>query len=96
MSTDADAEDLDALPFEELRRRAFHRAERHGDLAFFWDLVKHLPSSSAIATEDGTIGGLGDSIGETVQMVREMFGHELGDAEPLLRARFVEYLRRPD
>ena len=38
-------EELDALPTEELRRRAFERAEHHRDVGFFWDLFKHLRAS---------------------------------------------------
>jgi len=28
--------------------------------------------------------------------VRELFGHDLGDVEPLVRARFIDYLREAD
>jgi hypothetical protein len=84
--------DLDALSTEELRQRAFDKARDKHDLGFFWDLVKHLRASHSIAAEDGSGGGLTGSISEAVEVVRELMGKDLGDDEPLLRARFVDYL----
>lgn len=87
---------LDALSTEELRRRAFAVAEHRHDIGFFWEVVKHLPESGALASEDGSLGNITGSIVETVQAARELFGghiDQLGDAEPLLRAKFIDYLR---
>lgn len=84
--------DLHALTTEELRHRAFDRAQADHDLAFFWDLAKHTRASRAIAGEDGSTGGLTGSITELVDLAREMFGKDLGEDEPLLRARFIDYL----
>jgi hypothetical protein len=89
------ADELDALPTEELRQRAFHRAERHGDIGFFWDLIKHLPSAAEFETDDGSSGGVTGGITELVAIVRELMGKDLGDYEPLLRARFIDYLQQP-
>ena len=86
---------LDALTTEELRQRAFARAEHKHDVGFFWDVVKHLPESGALASEDGSLGNITGSIVETVQMARDLFGghlDNLGAAEPLLRAKFIDYL----
>ncbi len=88
-------DELDALPTDELRRRAFDVAERRHDIRFFWDLVKHLPAAATLATEDGSPGGLAGTITETVTLARELFHADaasLGDAEPLIRERFVSYL----
>ncbi len=41
--TSASFAELDALPTEELRERAFAKAREHRDLRFFWSIVKHLP-----------------------------------------------------
>jgi hypothetical protein len=89
----ASIEALDALSTEELRRRAFDRAEQRHDLEFFWDLVRHLPASEALAAEDASGGGIGDAISEVIKGAEEMFGRDLGDEEPLFRARFIDYLR---
>lgn len=85
--------DLDSLTTEELRARAFDKAERAHDVGFFWDVAKHLRSARAIAGEDGSSGAITGTIAEAVALVREMTGHApLGEDEPLLRARFMEYL----
>lgn len=85
---------LDDLTTEELRVRAFDKARDAHDLGFFWDLVKHLRASSALSAEDGSAGALTGSISEAVDLVRELMGKGLGDDEPLLRARFLDYLQR--
>lgn len=86
-------EELDQLPTEELRKRAFELAESKRDIGFFWELVRHLPPSDDIAAEDASAGNIGGSISETIELVRGMFGGNLGEAEPLLRARFIDYIR---
>ena len=87
-------EELDGLSTEELRQRAFERAEHHHDVGFFWDLIKHLPSSDDIAAEDASSGNITGGIAEMVDLVRELMGRGLGDTEPLVRARFIDYLRK--
>ena len=84
--------DLDALTTDELRRRAFDKARDAHDVGFFWDLVKHLRATSSFAAEDGSGGGLTGSISDAIEIVRELMGKDLGADEPLLRARFVDYL----
>ena len=90
------ADDLESLSTEELRSRAFDKAERAHDVRFFWDIATHLRSSRAIAGEDGSSGAITGTIAEAVELVRELTGRAPldGDDEPLLRARFVDYLRR--
>lgn len=85
--------DLDTLPTEELRRRAFALAERRHDIGFFWDLVRHLPRTADASAEDGSAGGIGESIADVIGIFRQLTGHGYGAAEPLVRAKFVEYLR---
>jgi hypothetical protein len=89
-------EELDALSTDELRRRAFERAERRHDIGFFWDLLRHLPAAETVASEDGSLGNITGGIAEVIEVVNELFGKDLGDAEPLIRARFIDYLRRPE
>ena len=85
--------DLDQLTTEELRRRAFDKAQAAHDLRFFWDLIQHTRGSRAIAGEDGSSGAITGTITELLSISRELLGHDLGDDEPLLRARFLDYLR---
>jgi hypothetical protein len=89
-------EELDRLSTEELRQRAFDRAESRRDVGFFWDLVRHLPPAENVAAEDASAGHITGGIAEAVETVREMLGGDLGDVEPLVRARFIDYLREPD
>jgi hypothetical protein len=98
MSTDSPDQpqsvaDLDALSTSELRERAFAAAEHHHDVGFFWDLVKHLRGSESIGADDGSAGGLGESISGAVDLVSELLGRHDGSLEPLLRARYIDYLR---
>jgi len=86
-------EELDQLSTEQLRRRAFDRAEQRRDVGFFWDLVKHLEPSHDLAREDGSAGHIAGGLAEVVEVVRELLGRDLGDSEPLVRARFIDYLR---
>lgn len=95
LPADTSVAGLDALPTERLRAAAFALAERRHDLAFFWDLVRHLPASGDVASEDGSPGNIGGSIGETVELVRELMRGGVGETEPLFRARFIDYLSRP-
>lgn len=86
-------DDLDALSTDELRHRAFARAEHRRDVGFFWDLIKHLRATQGIAGEDASSGNITGGIAEAVEVIRELLGRDLGDAEPLVRARFIDYLR---
>ena len=96
MSEVPSVEELEQLSTEELRRRAFDLAESRHDVGFFWDLVRHLPPAENVAAEDASAGHITGGIAEAVETVRELFGGDLGDSEPLIRARFIDYLRRPE
>jgi hypothetical protein len=89
MSADFDA--LDALPTNELRERAFTKAEHARDVGFFWDLMKHLGSSEDVGSDDGSAGGLGESISGAINLVRELLGRGDGESD-LIRARYLDYL----
>lgn len=87
---------LEDLPFDELRHRAFHLAERRLDLPFFIDVYSHMPGMVAIEGEGGDLGSTGGTIIESIKAFRQMFGDspEIDeDTEVLLRARFATYLR---
>jgi hypothetical protein len=94
MTTPSFAE-LDALPTEALRERAFALARHHHDVGFFWSVFKHLPDSDEAAELDGAPNSIGPTIEEAVALFRELEGHGFGDQEPLLRAMFIDYLQKP-
>jgi len=98
MTTPSFAE-LDALPTEELRERAFALARKHHDIKFFWTVTKHLPDSDDVGELDGAPNSIGPIIDEYVALWREFRGkggyreHGYGEQEPLLRAAFIDYLQ---
>lgn len=97
MSTDvssASFDELDALSTDELREKAFAKAEHARDVGFFWDLLKHLRGSEEVGADDGSAGGLGGSITGVIDLVRELLGGHDESDEPLLRARYIDYLMR--
>jgi hypothetical protein len=85
--------DLDALSTDQLRERAFSKAEHKRDVGFFWDLMKHLRAGEDLGGDDGSAGGLGQSITGLVELVTELLGNHDGSLEPLLRARYIDYLK---
>lgn len=89
---------LEDLPFDELRRQAFHLAEKKLDIGFFTDVFSHMPGMVAIEGEGGDLGSIGGTFIETVRAVKQMFGHgEIDpDTETLLQARFATYIRAND
>lgn len=84
--------ELDALTTDELRGKAFAKAEHKHDVRFFWDLAKHLRASGEVGGDDGSAGGLGESITGLVDLVNELIGHHDGSLEPMMRARYIDYL----
>lgn len=86
--------ELDALSTEELRERAFDLARERRDLGFFWDVLQHLPHADDAESLDGSLGSYGASVDDAVALWREFEGRGYGDAEPLLRAKFIDYLSR--
>ena len=87
--------ELDALSTEELRERAFALARERRDLRFFWSVLRHLPNADEAAILDGAPNTVGPTVDEAVALWRELTGHGYEETAPLLRAAFIDYLRRP-
>ena len=83
---------LDALSTEELRERAFALAREHLDVGFFWSVLRHLPDAENAEGLDGAPNTVGPTVDEAVALWREFTGHGYGESEPLLRAKFIDYL----
>lgn len=92
--TSASFAELDALPTEELRERAFAKARHKHDVRFFWSVFRHLPDSDEAASLDGAPNTVGPTIDEAVALWREITGHGYGEQEPVLRAAFIDYLQK--
>jgi hypothetical protein len=88
------ADGLDDLGYEDLRRRAFERAQHRRDIGFFIDLFNHTRAMHAAEAEGGSLGELSGSLIEMVEAAKEAFAARPDEElEPLFRARFVTYLR---
>ncbi|WP_018217470.1 MULTISPECIES: hypothetical protein [Salinispora] len=87
-------EELDALSTEELRKQAFAVARERRDVRFFWSVLRHLPNADEAAALDGAPNSVGPTIDEAVALWRELTGHGYEELAPVLRAAFIDYLRR--
>lgn len=85
---------LSSLTTGELRDHAFAAARKRHDIGFFWDLVQHLPHAPQAEDVDGSLGSVGPGLDSVLQLWHELTGGDAdyGEAEPLLRARFIDYL----
>lgn len=86
-----DRAELEALSTDELHDRAFRVAEKRLDVGFFWDLIKHLPAAGEVARDD-SFSSAAAGVSDLLELLREFRGDHLGAAEPLIRAKFVDYL----
>ncbi|HEY6276470.1 MAG TPA: hypothetical protein VIX86_09055 [Streptosporangiaceae bacterium] len=84
-------EELDALSSRELHDRAVHRAIRHADIGFLWELLRELPASEAasgrtdLATNDIThVSGL----------ISDALASGEGEGADSLRPLYLDYLEK--
>jgi hypothetical protein len=88
----ASFEQLDALPSNELHDRATHRAERHLDMRFFWNLLKEIPVAEAAH------GDTGDAQAD-IQSAGVRVAHAVSESPELqdaLRPFYIDYLLKHD
>lgn len=82
-------EELEALPTEELRERAFRLARRRVDVRFFWNLLEATPAVEAAAGHGGEADQDILSLSERVADVANPDTPEEADA---FRPIYIEYL----
>ncbi|HET8640289.1 MAG TPA: hypothetical protein VFM37_00020 [Pseudonocardiaceae bacterium] len=90
--TDPRFAELDARSTEELRELAFAVARERRDLSFFWSVFQHLPHADDAEGLDTSMGAYAASVDDAFALWRELTGHGYAEAEPLLRAAFIDYL----
>jgi hypothetical protein len=82
---------LDELPSEKLHDLAVHRALRHVDVKFFWDLLKILPAAEVVAGEpdeaDMDVFTLRGHLDDLTDAGR-------GEVAEGLRPFYIDYLRK--
>ena len=86
--------ELDQLPTDELRQRAFAVARERHDVRFFWSVLRHLPNADEAAALDGAPNSVGPTVDEAAALWRELTGHGYEESAPLLRAAFIDYLMK--
>jgi hypothetical protein len=83
-----DFDELDQLSSKELHDRAFHYAERHLDVKFFWSLVQYLPMAEAA---QGDLADSSSEIAHPAQQVSSAVDDDPGVMEAL-RPVYLDYL----
>lgn len=88
----ADQDDgLERLSSKELHDLAVHRARRHLDAKFFWNLMSVLPAAEAAAGEKGEAASDIDHLSAHLDDVTES---GKGETAEILRPFYLDYLRR--
>jgi len=87
--TDLDA--LEALSSQELHDRAVHRAVRHLDIGFLWQLLREIPEGEAVA---GHADQTAADVTQLSAMIDDAFGHENPDVADALRPIYLDYLEK--
>lgn len=84
---------LEALSTDDLRERAMSVALHRADVKFLWSVLTHLDTVGGASTEGGSAGEIGGSVTDLINAVQQISGRaDLGESEPLLRAKFIDYL----
>jgi len=86
-----DADNLDQLPARELHDLAVHRALRHLDVKFLWDLLRELPAAEAAS-------GRVDVADADALHLSELIGNAIdsgdGEVAESMRPFYTSYLRQ--
>jgi hypothetical protein len=84
-------DDLDRLSSKELHDLAVHRARRHLDAKFFWQLMQVMPAAEAAAGDTGEMAADIDRMSAHLDDVTES---GKGETAEMLRPFYLDYLRR--
>jgi hypothetical protein len=84
-------EDLDKLSSRELHDKAVHRAERHGDLKFLWELLRALPEAEAV---EGHPDHAGMDITKVSSLIGDVLASGKTDVSDALRPLYIDYLTK--
>jgi hypothetical protein len=83
--------DLDVLSSRELHDIAMHRALRHGDVRFLWDLLRALPAAAEL---EGDPEEAGRDLTQLSALLADAIGSAGGAEAEALRPLYLDYLRR--
>jgi hypothetical protein len=85
------SDDLESLSSQELHDLAVHRAKRHVDVKFFWQLMQTLPAAEAAA------GELDEAETDVMRLsahVDDVTQSGEGEVAEMMRPFYLDYLRR--
>lgn len=82
-------EQLERLSTEELRERAFSRAKKRFDAAFFWGLLKSVPAAEAAA---GHFDEAREDVFRLAERVNDLMNPDSPEEADAFRPIFIEYL----
>jgi hypothetical protein len=86
-----DLDNLDALSSQQLHDLAVHRALRHLDVPFLWELLRAIPAGEAAAGHPDAAGW--DAI-KLSSLISDAFESGEGDVADSLRPIYLDYLSK--
>jgi hypothetical protein len=84
-------DDLDALSSHELHNLAVHRALRHVDIEFLWELLRAIPAAEA---SEGRPIEAGRDITKVTALLSDAIDSGEGDVADALRPLYLDYLTK--
>jgi len=83
--------DLEALSSRELHDMAVHRAVRHGDVKFLWELLRAIPAAEA---SEGEIRESEADATKVAPLIADALGAGEGEIADALRPLYIDYLTK--
>ncbi len=83
--------DLEALSSRELHDRAVHRALRHADIKFLWELLRAIPAAEAMK---GEVRESEADATKVSSLISDALGSGEGEIADALRPLYIEYLTK--
>lgn len=83
--------DLDSLSSRELHDLAVRRALRHGDIGFFWDVLRAIPAAEAL---EGDVREAGEDLTKVSALLSDALTLGEGNLAEELRPLYLDYLRK--
>lgn len=85
-------DELDKLSTDDLHHQATSYARKHGDIDFFWELLKAIPAAEAAA---GNLGEAEEDIVKMSSLIHDFFHADEGTVGEALRPLYIQYLLDP-
>jgi hypothetical protein len=83
--------ELESLSSRELHDRAVHRAERHLDVGFLWEVLRALPASEAAR---GRTDIAAHDVSQVSALISDALGSGEGGEADALRPLYLDYLEK--